>query len=212
VLALVCAATAAADKERVHLTAADQAKAKAMVLRLSDLGGAQQGWSGGPKKDVTDAPLKCPGFNPKQSDIVLTGRAESQFTNTGIQFDNEVELLQTVNMVKLDWKRSVDAPALVPCLRQEIVKTLPKQESFISFKRIGFPKFGDESAAFRGLVEIKTGGAKVKVLIDFALVGVGRSEITLITTAPYAEVADVSAAEHRLAQVLAARAAPPGSA
>jgi hypothetical protein len=48
----------------------------------------------------------------------------------------------------------------------------------------------------------------VKVMIDFALVGVDRTEITLITTAPYAAASVVGPAEQRLAQVLAGRATP----
>src|SRR5262249_50807487 len=158
------------------------------------------GWSGGiRKKAAPDTPLNCPGFDPKQGDLVLTGKAESDFANTGLQFDSEVELLRTERMVKLDWHRSIDAPTLVPRLRKEIQRTLPKGESFVSFDRLKLPKLGDESAAFRGIVSVKTGGKKVKVMIDFLLVGVGRSEITLVTTAPFAEASAVVEAEQRLA-------------
>jgi hypothetical protein len=211
--ALAVVASAAADKEKVHLTTADQARARTLVLRLADLGGATTGWAGGIRqKAAPDSPLKCSGFDPKQSDLVLTGKAESDFANTGLQFDSEVELLRTEQMVKVDWQRSVDAASLVPCLREQIQRTLPKGEAFVSFGRLRFPKLGDESAAFRGVVSVKTGGKKVKVMIDFTLVGVGRSEITLVTTAPYAEASAVMAAEQRLAKVLASRAVPPGAA
>src|ERR1700759_596207 len=84
---LALAATAAADKEKVHFTKADQSLARTIVLRLSDLGGTTNGWSGGLRtKNSPDAPLKCSGFNPKQGDLVLTGKAESDFSNTGLQF------------------------------------------------------------------------------------------------------------------------------
>src|SRR6185437_2234924 len=126
VACLVAAAGAAAGKEQVQLTPADQALARTIVLRLADLGGSSHGWSGGiRKKAAPDTPLKCAGFDPKQGDLVLTGKAESDFANTGLQFDSEVELLRTEQMVKLDWSRSIAAPSLVPCLRQQIQRTLP---------------------------------------------------------------------------------------
>lgn len=211
-VALAAAGTAFADKEKVQLTAADQAAAKATVLRLADLGGSGKGWSGGAKTPSPNSSLVCTNFDPKQSDLVLTGDAESAYQHTGLEFDSEVQLLKTKAMVKLDWQREVEQPALMPCLKQEIEKSLPAGERFVSFRRIAFPKVGDESAAFRGVLAVKAGGSTVKVMIDFALVGVDRSEITLITTAPYSAATVVAPAEQRLAQVLAGRAAPHGTA
>jgi hypothetical protein len=211
-VALAFAGAAAADKEKVQLTAADQAKAKATVLRLADLGGPKSGWSGGLAKVSTTTSLECNGYNPKQSDLVVTGRAESSFAHVGLQFNSEVELLKTVRMVKLDWRRSVDQPALVNCLEHVLSKNLSAGERFASFRRLTFPKVGDESAMFRGIVDVKAGAQAVKVMVDVAVIGVGRSEITLITTAPYAAVKDVARAEVHLAQVLASRAVPANTA
>ena len=205
-VALVFAAAAAADKEKVQLTAADQARAKATVLRLADLGGPTSGWSGGLAKVSADSSLQCAGYDPKQSDLIVTGQAESSYAHVGLEFESQVELLKTEQMVKLDWRRSVDQASLVPCLRQVLSKNLPAGEKFVSFRRLGSPKVGDESAMFRGIVAVKEGAQTVKVMIDVAVVGIGRSEITLITTAPYAAVADVAAAELHLARVLTSRA------
>jgi hypothetical protein len=211
-VALGFAAAAGADKEKLHLTTADQAKARTVVLHLADLGGSASGWSGGLTKPPPDTPLNCAGFDPKESDLVVTGEAASDFSHTGLEFDNDVELLQTKHMVQLDWQRSVDRPSLLPCLRHALSSSLPANERFLSMKRLILPKVGDESAGFRGLIQVQTGGKKVKVLIDFLLLGVGRSEITLITTAPYAAASAVSGAEQHLEQVLAGRAQPAGTA
>src|SRR5947209_20409809 len=66
---LALAGVAAADKEKIRLTAAGQAAARAAVLTRADLGSAS-GWTGGPKKpDLYPQPL-CPNYTPKQSVLV----------------------------------------------------------------------------------------------------------------------------------------------
>jgi hypothetical protein len=78
----------------------------------------------------------------------------------------------------------------------------------VSFDAVTFPKIAQHSAAFRGLVDVATGAKTVRVLVDVVVVGAGRVELTLITTAPYSARAPVQTAEMRLAQLLAARAQP----
>jgi hypothetical protein len=201
----VCAALA--DKEKVRLTKADQIAARAIVLRIADLGGPGRGWVGGPKQPAAPSSITCATFRPKQSDLVLTGHAESDFKQTGLEFDNQVEIFRSARMVKLDWQRTIRNRQLVPCLRRLFATGLPAGEKFVSFRRIAFPKSGPYSVAYRALVDVGV-GSTVRVMIDFALVGVNRTEITLITTAPYSAVGAVSSAEARLALVLAARAQP----
>ncbi len=74
-LALVCAAAALADNPTVRINAADQAKADASLLRLKDFG---VGWAGGPKTPSKLTAPSCPGFNPKESDLVVSGHAEAR--------------------------------------------------------------------------------------------------------------------------------------
>jgi hypothetical protein len=73
---------------------------------------------------------------------------------------------------------------------------------------MSFPKLTNLSAAYRGLIDVDTGQRTVRVLVDFVVLGAGRVELTLITTAPYAARAPVKTAETHLAQLLAARAQP----
>ena len=47
--------------------------------------------------------------------------------------------------------------------------------------------------AFRAVVSVGSGASRTQVMVDFVLVGVNRTEITLITTAPYSEAASVAA-------------------
>jgi hypothetical protein len=202
---LVVTTGAAAEgpgRQKVELNAADQAAARAVVLRRSDLG---PGWTGGRVKPDLTSQVSCASYHPKVSDLVVTGASESQFRGTGIVLANEVEVFRTAAMVERDWRRSI-VPAAVPCLRRTLTKGLGTQAKVLSFGRIPFPKVGTHSAAFRGIVAVSALGQTVRVLLDIVLVGKGRTEISLDATAPAAAARAVSSAERRLARTLAARA------
>src|SRR5438876_12443951 len=76
-VALVCTAAAFADNPTVRIVKADQAKAEASLLRLHDFG---VGWAGGSRTPSKLTAPKCPGFDPKESDLTVTGHAEARFT------------------------------------------------------------------------------------------------------------------------------------
>ena len=196
------AATGDPGKQKIELNAADQAAARAVVLRRSDLGA---GWTGGRTKPDLTSTVSCPGYHPKVSDLVVTGAASSEFHRTGLVLANEVEVFRTAAMVDRDWRRSI-VPAAVPCLRQMLTKGLGGRATIVSFGRIEFPRVTAHTAAFRGIVEVSALGQTVRVLLDIVFVGKGRTEISLDATAPAAAVRAVSAAERRLARTLAARA------
>src|SRR6266540_561802 len=72
--AVVVASAAARDPWDPHLkfTKADQAAAKAAVLRQDDLG---QGWTGGPQGSPSFKAPTCPAQRPNDGDLTLTGHA-----------------------------------------------------------------------------------------------------------------------------------------
>jgi len=205
-VALASAGAAMADKEKVHLTAAGQAAARAAVVRRADLGAAP-GWTGGMKKPtLSGGTLACPGFNPKQSDLVLNGAAESVWKNGGIEIDSEAQVLQTAQMVRLDWQRTVLAPQVISCLRRSITNQLPASARLVSVRRRAFPKVATFARAYRIVTDVTVNGRTIPIMFDFVLVGTRRTEITLMTTAPLAGAAPVAAAELRLAVLLVHRA------
>jgi hypothetical protein len=195
-----------ADKEQIHLTNAGQAAARAAVLTKADLGTAP-GWTGGAKKPDLSSTPPCPGFRPKQSDLVVNGAAETVFKQPAIQFDSEAQVLQTAHMVKLDWQRTVIAPQILPCLRIAVAKSAGTSAHVTSIRRTAFPRVATFTSAIRILLDVKTSGSTtpVTVFVDVVLVGRGRTEITLTTTAPLLASSAVRAAEIRLARILAAR-------
>lgn len=192
-------------RQQIHLTSADNAAARHVLLRKADFGGVP-GWSGGTKKpDLSSSGPRCANFHPKYSDIVLTGVAESEFHNAGIYIDDEVQVLETAPMVKLDWQRSVRAPGLLPCLRTYLAKSAPANATIRGIQAFAFPRVAQYTAAFRLVFDVKTGGNTASMLVDLVLVGRGRTEVTLTTVAPYEARAVMKSAEAKLAHILVSR-------
>lgn len=203
-LSLFLAGVAAADKEKVQLTAAGRAAARAAVLTRADIGPAS-GWTGGARKPDLSSSMLCQSFQPKQSDLVLIGAAKSVWKHAGLEIDSGAQVLKTPAMVRLDWQRTVLAPQVLPCLRSGLAKGLPASQRLVSMQRIAFPRVATYTRAYRALIDVQAATGTVRVMVDLALIGRGRTEITLSTTAPLLAAATVSPAEVRLARLLAAR-------
>jgi hypothetical protein len=203
--ALLLAGAALADKEQIHLTSAGQKAAQAAVVSRADIGTAP-GWTRKVKKPDLSSTTGCANFDPKQSDLVLNGAAEVEWSRPGIDFDSESQVLQTPAMVKLDWQRTVLAPQVLPCLRSNFQKHAAASEKLVSVTRLAIPALGTYSRAYRVLLDYTQNAQTVRLFVDVVLVGRGRTEITLTTTAPLAAGTAVKDAELRLARLLVARA------
>jgi hypothetical protein len=191
------------NREHVRLNPADQAAARAAVLRRADLG---SGWTGGAKKPDSPSTIACPGYEPKQSDLILTGTAESSFQHPGgLVLQTDAQVLKTRAMVASDWKRSVVDPRALACFCHLLTKQLPAGESLVSFKRRTFPKLAQYAAAYRMLVKVRAGGQSVLVVVDVVQVGRSRTELTLTMSGPAAARTAIAAAEVRVARSLLAR-------
>jgi hypothetical protein len=206
-LAVVLAEAAAADRARIEFTPAGQAAAQAAVVRRADLS-ASGGWNGGPAAVELSASLSCPGFQPKQSDLVVTGAARSTWKQAaGLpEIDSEAQVFATARMVSVDWQRSVLSPRIVPCLRTAFSKQLGAVGRLVSFDRVAYPALTRYARAYRGVVELNSAtGSRLSLVFDVVILGRGRTELTLTTIAPLADRQAVGAADIRLAKLLLSR-------
>jgi hypothetical protein len=206
VVSLALAASAlAAERTPFKANPADQAAAKAGVLQRGDLGA---GWSGGATTPDFSTDTGCTDWQPKQSDLLVTGAAASEYRTSGLQISSQVNVLETARMVRLDWQRTVVAARTLGCLRAGVAKAITDpQTKLVSVSKVPFPRVTAQTTAFRVLIDVTHNGSTVRVLSDLVAVGRGRSELTLTTTSAYAARAAVKAAEVRLARTLAARLA-----
>jgi hypothetical protein len=191
--ALVSTAIAGAEENyQFEYNAADQTAARAVALRRPDLA---LGWKGGFKKVRKSdlAPLTCRNYHPKVSDLVITGAADAVWQNagTGSYAESSVNVLQTADMVRLDWQRSMAPAAARDCLASDLAKNLDPSQKLTSFKKVGFPRTASYRVAFEGTV------VENHVPVTIYLVGVGRNrtELSLFLVGPKGVLTKTDAAD-----------------
>ncbi len=198
------AMASSSEKARVSFTSADLAAARAAVLHRADLGTAG-GWTGGARKPDLSSTMNCPGYAPKQSDLVLTGAAEADYHHAGLELQSDAQVMKTRAMVAADWSRTVTSPKAFACVRSMLAKSLPAGERLVSFKKQPFPRLTRYTTAYRALVDVSLSGQHALVVADVVLVGRSRTELSLSVEAPAAARSTLPAAELRLARALLAR-------
>jgi len=194
---------ATGEKEQVHLTKADQAAAKRAVASRSDLGSGN--WTGGFSKPDLSQPAGCANFHPKQHDLVITGAAEADWSDQGLQLDTQAEILKTRAMVAADWRRTILAPGAVSCLRSRLLKQLGTV-TFVSFRRVIFAPVATNAEAFLMLVDVKTNTGKVRVAVEFVAIAHKRTELTIVSVVNNAVQKVVAQIDAQIARALVARA------
>jgi hypothetical protein len=187
------------DQRPIRFNAADQAAAKSLTLKASDLG---SGWKGGATKPELNPDNPCA---MKRSDLVLTGAAKSEFKTQGAAITSESNVLRSPAMVTADWQRSVESATFMACTRAAYMKSDEANVKVVSFTKLPFPKLTRYAARYRVVADYGTPGNAVSVLVDLIFLGQGRSEISLIVSTPYADRAAADGAERRLAQILVKR-------
>ena len=204
VVAAGAALAATGERERVHLTKADQAAARRAVAVRTDLGSGS--WAGGfVKPDLSQSPA-CADFHPKQADLVVTGAAETDWQEQGLHLATVAQVLRTRAMVAADWRRTILAPGALPCLRARLLKEVGTGVTFVSFRRVIFAPVATHAEAFLMLVDVKTNTAKVRVAIEFVAIAHGRTELTIVSIVQNAVQKVVEQIDAQIARALVARA------
>lgn len=193
---LTLVGAALAENYRYRFTKADEALAARIVHRP-----VAKGWTGGAKKpDLSPDPVRCPGFYaPRQSDLVVTGDKETDYTyNTGQELDTYAVVFQSAAMVESDWRRGSDKAAFFRCLRATWPSMLAPGTKIVSLVEVTLPRVGTHSFAFRLVFENKGS----QIAIDSVNVARGRIEVEVdqIAQNPSAsDLADMRAGDRLLA-------------
>ena len=129
-LALAVCSAALAENYRYVRTARDNALAVSMLLKKTDFP-SQLGLSGGRvTPDETASNDLCDGAQPKQSDLVVSGDAETRFSNAAagiIAIDSEIQAFKTETMARTDFARQLpflNAHCGAQLMKQEHVKLI----------------------------------------------------------------------------------------
>ena len=200
---LALAVAGAAQANQIRLNKADQARGSRGGRPPGRPGRAAAGAAARRSRILTPG-SGCIGYHPKDTDLVTTGAAETEWTNGALTFTSEVLLLETATMVgpigtaRSGRRRSSASSSCSPASSgRKHGSSRPREPAFSPVARY--------TANFRIVFDVSAGGRRVRILVDVLLVGKGRAEMTLTTIAPYAARAAVQAAELRLARLVAKR-------
>ncbi len=186
-LALAAVAEAAlTESYQYKRTAQDDAKAGAMVLQRSDLPPALKSLKGGRvKPDETPETSKdrCgSGDLPKESDLVVTGDAESHFFNGVGDIDTQVTLFKTSSMATVDWNRQI--PTFTPsCIRQVMANELGAGSRVGTVTRLGAIVGREKNASLMFEVTYThPGKPNVKYVFVVTELRLGRTEASVLSS------------------------------
>src|SRR5262249_52079854 len=150
---------------------ADQARARAMLLRVGDLNAA---YAAHPAP-ISSSGLNCAALD--ESDLTLTGRGSSPiFTAAGGFVSSAAAVYKTRADADRSWLRAM-SPAGERCERTELRTQLQSSNMrLVSLKRIPFPSRGTRSVAYRAVATLQG----VHVYVDVVSMQVSRAEAGLI--------------------------------
>lgn len=197
VLALALLATGSAlagrgDPQK-RIVAADQVRAKAMVLRKADLPAFTAVSATGDGGD-----LYCKALD--ESDLTITGEARSPDFQAGVSF---VSSLARVYRTRADadtsWRRAASAAGR-KCARETFVAEFEKRGGrLVSFRRIAFPRVAERTTAYRLVVTVQ----EIRIVVDAIGLKQSRAQAALVfgsALAPFPK-----SEETRLARTVAKR-------
>jgi hypothetical protein len=177
---LAGSALAAQGDPQKKLTAADQARARTVSLRLSDF---SAGWKQGPPTKQDESNPRCSTYNPDQSDLIETGTYDSpNFSRPdGTSVSSSSGVFRTAAMAKKGYARVV-VPQLPKCFAELFKKgiTKPNSATILYAGPLRFPSYGDRSNAYRIRTSVKTLSATVPATIDVVVLNRGRIDVGII--------------------------------
>lgn len=202
-LALVAsgAALAARGDPEKRINAADQARAKSMLLRKSDLAA---GFRSTPASG-SDEDFYCEALD--ESDLTLTGDAESpDFQARNPLLTGGVAVVSSFGQTyesradaDASWRRGTSTAGL-NCLREGFRREIRGSgDRLISFGRVAFPRLAERTVAFR-LVAI-TDGLRIQVDLVFHMQSRGHGGVLVASLPLQSQRAELE----RLGRIVAAR-------
>jgi len=185
---------------REAFTAADQAWAKRIALKGSDL---PAGWRGTRPPSADDP--RCSTFDPDLSDLTITGKAESlNFTRGFASILSETEIFRTAREAATSFRRGAK-PQLIRCYDDLVQKEFAAQAQvrLISGRVVPAPPVGDRRFAVQLVWELEAGGRTFRTYFD--VFGWDRGRASTAVAVSTLNVVPDRALERRLAQRLDAR-------
>jgi hypothetical protein len=204
VVGLAIAGTALADHQdpQKRITSADQARARAMLLKQSDFA---PGFKTDPASNEPDPHIDCPP-SVGEADLTLTGDVEgSLFTRGVVSVQSIAQIYESVADASASWRRGTSAAGL-DCVRELLRREFAKEKiRFVSLREVAFPRVGQRTVAYRIVLSATEGQVTLKLYLDLVVVMHSRAHVQVIAGSAFQPFA--RAEEVRLARVVAGRMA-----
>jgi hypothetical protein len=170
------AASATHDDPQKKLTRADNARARAMLVKRGDLPGGLRvrGGSGGEEPHVD-----CPAVS--EADLTLTGEAEGQVFSFGTAFvESGAQVYESVADANASWRRSTSA-AGTQCISAVLRREYAKQGArLVSLRKIAFPRVAGRTVAYRIEARVTSAQGEVPLYLDLVAVIHSRAHATVV--------------------------------
>jgi len=191
------AALAARGDPQKKITRADQARAKAMLLRKADFSAVFRATPA----SADEGDFYCKALDG--SDLTLTGEAESPTFAGGVEFVSSLsEVYRSLVDANTAWRRETSA-AGEKCARDELRRQFGKQGIRLeSLRRMAFPRLAPRSVAYRIVLSPQGGG---RAYIDVVALQQSRGHAALLLGSALAPMPKDE--EVRLARLVAGRMA-----
>ena len=203
--AVVAGAALAANPHdpQKRFTSADQARARTLLVRRSDLSGA--GWKA--QKSTGDNST-CKSFNPDESRLTETGEQDSpEFTRVGGFVTSTAAMFKTSKDAQTGWSLEVK-PQLLDCLSEGLDQTSTSGATIriVSKGKLAYPHLAPRTAAFYVRLAFNVQGIKFNADLRVVCLGKGRANLALMTLSPGQPLMPLPAGlDRRLATKLAQR-------
>lgn len=179
------AALAARGDPLRRISPADEARAKAMLVRQSDLPGSR---AGAPSPDID---FYCPGLDA--SDLTLTGDAVGRRFAVGLMIvASASDVYESRADAAAAWRRATSA-AGIQCAKSLLRRQLAQQGArLVSLRAIPFPRVSDQTIAYRATMTATTPQGEVTAYVDVIALMRSRAHATItvgsaLTTPPRSE-------------------------
>lgn len=199
-------AAAPASEPKKAIKPAVQARAKRIAVNVFDLPGI--GWSADPPSRTTSTSSQwCSYYNPDQSKLTENGDyTTSDRREDGMYVSSTVRILVSAKEARAAYAAVVQ-PLWPRCLGEIAARSSSPRGSVRvrSAGPLSFPRYGDRSAAFRIVLDAKSGKTFVRTALD--VVAINRSDVDAMLFFSPAKGSVSASVERRIVGRVAARAA-----
>jgi hypothetical protein len=170
-------ASAARGDPQKELTPADQARARSMLLKRSDLGPGFKAT----RQSSVGGDLYCKALD--ESDLTVNGDAESpNFERGVVTASSAAQVYESLSDANTSWRRGTGAAGL-RCARDVLRRGFAKAGIKLeSYNPIPFPNVAQRTAAYRAVVSATSQGVKVRLVFDFVALMHSRAQAALFFT------------------------------